>query len=140
MTFNLSQSSNPMAMAHPYMFRGSLILGALPIFFGINGMLRPEAHLSSLLLPLHTEPEARKLDYALMRIWGIRNISVGFLLVLIWTLGDERIMGTALCAGLAVSLTDGFVSRALIGGGELQHWSFTGACAVTMMGLFGWFG
>lgn len=126
-------------MTHPYILQGSLALGALPILFGLNGMLRHEAHMRNLQLPLHTEPAARKLEYALMRIWGIRNLSVGSLLVLIWTLGDEKIMAMALSAGVAVSLTDGFVSRSLIGGGELQHWSFTGACVITMMGLYGWF-
>ena len=50
-------------MAQPYVLRGSVILSAAPILFGLNGMFRPEAHLRSLQLPLHAEPEARKLDY-----------------------------------------------------------------------------
>ncbi|KJZ74460.1 hypothetical protein HIM_06056 [Hirsutella minnesotensis 3608] len=126
-------------MEHPIFFRISLALSVTPILFGINGMLRPNAHLRALNFPAHTEPQAKKLNHALMRIWGIRNLSVGFLLTLIWTTGDERLMGKALCAGLALPITDGFVSRRLIGGGELQHWMFPPVILVVMAGLFGWF-
>lgn len=48
-------------------------------------------------------------------------------------------MGLGLFAGLAISITDGFVSRLLIGGGEGQHWMFPPIIGLVMAGLFGWF-
>lgn len=122
-----------------YFFRVSLALSVVPLLFGINGMLRPEAHLKSLEFPLPTEPQARRLSYALVRIWAIRNLCVGFLLSLIWTTGNEKLMAWGLGAGMAMATTDGFVSRLLIGGGETQHWVFPPIIGVVMAGLHGWF-
>lgn len=126
-------------MSHPYFFRASLALSVVPLFFGVNALLRPAAHLQSLGFPAHTEPKARNLNLALMRIWGIRNVSIGFLLTLMWSYGNEKMMGLGLFAGLAISITDGFVSRLLIGGGEGQHWMFPPIIGLVMAGLFGWF-
>jgi hypothetical protein len=126
-------------MAHPIIFNGGLGLGLVLLSFGLNATFRPQAHLQNLEFPLHTEPTARKLDYALMRIWGIRNITVGLLIAAIWTRHDEGLMGWALCAALPMPVTDGFVSRLLIGGGELQHWVFPPLLVVMIAGLFGWF-
>jgi len=74
-----------------------------------------------------------------MRIWGIRNITVGALISLIWTTGDEKLMAKALSAALAMPITDGFVSRIIIGGGETQHWVFPPLLVVMIAGLFGYF-
>lgn len=126
-------------MSHPYFFRASLAMSIVLVLLGINALLRPDAHLKALGFPAHTEPKAKNLNLALMRIWGIRNVSIGFLLTLIWSYGNEKMMGAALCAGLAISTTDGFVSRLLIGGGEGQHWIFPPIVGITMAALFGWF-
>lgn len=126
-------------MAHPIFFHPGLALGVVLLSFGLNAMLRPNAHLRSLEFPVPTEPQAKRLSHALMRIWGIRNLSVGSLLALIWITGDENLMGKSLCVGLALPITDGFVSRSLIGGGELQHWVFPPVIGVVAAGLFGWF-
>lgn len=127
-------------MSHPIFFNASAMCTAVPLlFFGFNGMLRPDNHLQALGFPLHSEPKAQKLNHALMRIWGIRNISVGFLLTMIWSTGNEQLMARCLGAMLAIPLTDGFVSRALIGGGEFQHWIFLPTVTFLIAGLTGWF-
>ncbi|RGP63967.1 hypothetical protein FSPOR_8295 [Fusarium sporotrichioides] len=126
-------------MSHPIIFNGSLGLGLMLVSLGLNATIRPVAHLRSLEFPVPTEPQARKLSHALMRIWGIRNISVGLLVVLIWTTKDETLMGTALAIALGMPITDGFVSRLITGGGELQHWVFPPVLVVMIAGLFGWF-
>ncbi|KAJ9635315.1 uncharacterized protein PV06_09362 [Exophiala oligosperma] len=128
-----------MSQAHPFFHNTSLALSVFPLLFGVNAMFRPTAHLQALGFPLHDEPTAKKLNLALMRIWSVRNLSVGFLLALIWNTGDERLMAKGLGAGVAMSLTDGFVSRLLTGGGETQHWIFPPVVAVVMAGLYGWF-
>ncbi|KAK0392598.1 hypothetical protein NLU13_2093 [Sarocladium strictum] len=109
-------------MSHPYLLRASLVPLGIFFAFGVNGMLNPNGHLRALHFPLHTETTAQKLNHALMRIWGIRNISVAYLFFLLWSTGDEVLMARGLLAGLAIAVTDGFVSRALTGGNELMHW------------------
>jgi hypothetical protein len=126
-------------MAHPIIFNGSLGLGFMLIGLGLNASFRPDAHLKNLEFPVPTEPLAKKFSHALMRIWGIRNISVGLLISTIWATGDENLMAKALCISLALPITDGFVSRIVIGGGEAQHWMFPPILVVMSAGLFGWF-
>lgn len=126
-------------MAHPIIFNSSLGLGIMLTSLGINATLRPENHLRSLGFPVPSDPQAKTFSHALMRIWGVRNISVGLLVALLWTTGDERLLGKGLCAALSLPITDGFVSRLVIGGGELQHWAFPPVLLVMIAGLFGWF-
>ncbi|KAF5966108.1 integral membrane protein [Fusarium bulbicola] len=126
-------------MSHPIIFNGSLGLGLMLVGLGLNATLRPNNHLKSLEFPIPTEPLAKKFSLALMRIWGIRNITVGVLISIIWTTGDENLMAKALSAALAMPITDGFVSRIIIGGGETQHWVFPPLLVVMIAGLFGYF-
>ncbi|KAG4266528.1 hypothetical protein FPRO04_11131 [Fusarium proliferatum] len=126
-------------MSHPIIFNGSLGLGLMIVGLGLNATLRPNDHLQRLEFPIPTEPLAKKFSLALMRIWGIRNITVGVLISIIWTTGDENLMAKALSAALAMPITDGFVSRIIIGGGETQHWVFPPLLVVMIAGLFGYF-
>ena len=126
-------------MPHPLFLHASLGLSLILGSFGLNGLFRPDAHLEALGFPQQpTNPQAQKLNYALMRIWGIRNITVSSLLAVIWYTGDANLMGRALCAVMGIPIVDGFVSRGLIGGGETQHWSFPPVIAVIIAGLFGY--
>lgn len=113
-----------------------------PIGFGINGLFRPNAHLRALGFPVPnkmTENQSYKLSNALMRIWSVRNLSISFLGILVWSTGDARLMAKALVPAIAIATMDGFVSRLLIGGGETQHWVFPPVLMLLMAGLFGWF-
>ncbi|KAF5975583.1 hypothetical protein FCOIX_7623 [Fusarium coicis] len=126
-------------MAHPIIFNSSLGLGLMLVGLGLNATLRPNDHLQRLEFPIPTEPLAKKFSLALMKIWGIRNITVGVLISVIWTTGDENLMAKALSAALAMPVTDGFVSRIIIGGGETQHWVFPPLLVVMAAGLFQFF-
>ncbi|KAF4344404.1 hypothetical protein FBEOM_1626 [Fusarium beomiforme] len=126
-------------MEHPIIFNGSLGLGLMLVSLGLNATIRPNDHLQRLEFPIPTEPLAKKFSLALMKIWGIRNITVGVLISIIWTTGDEKLMAKALTAALAMPITDGFVSRIIIGGGETQHWVFPPLLVVMSAGLFGYF-
>ncbi|RKL08358.1 hypothetical protein BFJ71_g1648 [Fusarium oxysporum] len=126
-------------MTHPIIFNSSLGLGLMIGSLGLNATFRPNDHLQRLEFPVPTEPLAKKFSLALMKIWGIRNITVGVLISLIWTTGDETLMAKALSAALAMPVTDGFVSRIIIGGGETQHWVFPPLLVVMIAGLFGYF-
>lgn len=126
-------------MSHPKFASAALGSGAILFVPGLNGLFRPASHLSGLEFPLPAEPQARRLSLALMRIWGIRNVAVGSLIALLWKSGDEKLLAMGLGAGMTLAITDGFVSRSLIGGGATQHWSVPPVLAVIMAGLYGWF-
>ncbi|KAF5532760.1 hypothetical protein FNAPI_12869 [Fusarium napiforme] len=96
-------------MAHPIIFNGSLGLGLMLVGLGLNATLRPNDHLQRLEFPIPTEPLAKKFSLALMKIWGIRNITVGALISIIWTTGNENLMAKALSAAIAMPITDGFI-------------------------------
>ncbi|CEF73941.1 unnamed protein product [Fusarium graminearum] len=108
-------------MSHPILFNGSLGLGLFLSSLGLNASFRPNSHLKALEFPIPKDPEAKKFSRALMRIWGIRNISVGLLIALIWSTGDETLMAKALSLTIALPVTDGFVSRILIGGVQYRQ-------------------
>jgi hypothetical protein len=127
-------------MAHPILFKTSVVPPINLLLFGLNGTFRPQNHLKALEFPSYTkDTTAQNLNRALMRIWGIRNITVGLLLIAVWTRGDETLMGLGLAIAIGMPITDGFVSRMLIGGGEMQHWLFPPVLAVMAAGLLGVF-
>ncbi|KAG5762513.1 hypothetical protein H9Q72_009392 [Fusarium xylarioides] len=95
-------------MPHPIIFNGSLGLGLMLVGLGLNATLRPNDHLQRLEFPIPTEPLAKRFSLALMKIWGIRNITVGVLISIIWATGNENLMAKALTAALAMPITDGF--------------------------------
>ncbi|KAJ3529567.1 hypothetical protein NM208_g9697 [Fusarium decemcellulare] len=107
-----------------FIYRGALVVGVLPAFFGLSAMLRPEATLTGAEFTVPQDPEARKLVFGLMRIYGVRNLSVSFLMAILWSIGNRKLFGLALFGGLAMCITDGFVSKAVVGHGEWLHWSF----------------
>ncbi|KAG9254787.1 uncharacterized protein F5Z01DRAFT_636252 [Emericellopsis atlantica] len=122
-------------MNHPYIFNATAALSTVLMGFGLSATFRPDGHLRSLGFPVHTEPTAKKLNSALMSIWGIRNISVSLLLFLIWAQKDESLMAKAMGIVIAIPFVDGFVSRRLIGYNEMMHWSFIPILGITATGL-----
>lgn len=121
-----------------FFYRGALVVGLMPAFFGLNSMLRPEAALKSVEFPVPQDPESRNLAFALMRIYGIRNIVVSYVFTLIWLNGNRRLLGLSLIGALAMCITDGFVSKALLGSGEWFHWSFAPVGTAFVAGLLGY--
>ncbi|KAJ4184915.1 hypothetical protein FALCPG4_002419 [Fusarium falciforme] len=122
-----------------FIYRGALVIGFLPSFFGLNALLRPEASLKSVEFPVPEDPELRKLVFGLMRIYGIRNVVVSFAFTLIWLTGNKRLVGLGLVGALSMAITDGLVSKSVTGGGEWNHWSFVPVIGGFVAGLFGWF-
>ncbi|KAL4727124.1 hypothetical protein ACLX1H_006025 [Fusarium chlamydosporum] len=96
-------------MSHPILFNSALASGLSILGLGLNAFLRPNAHLNALLIPVPKEPEAKKFSHALMRIWGIRNISVGLFVALVWSTGDENLMAKMMGLAISLPVTDGFV-------------------------------
>lgn len=128
-------------MVHAGFVYSAAALPTVLICFGLRGIFFPDAHLKALEFPVQpaSQPELRKWSHALMRIWGIRNLSFGTLLLIIWVGGDMRLMAQSLLVSILLPVMDGWVSRRLIGGGELQHWVFPPILGFVAAGLFGFF-
>lgn len=126
-------------MVHQAFTYSTIGLAVVLLGLGTNAMTRPDVHLKSLELPVHTEPRLRALSHALMRIWGIRNVAFGSVLACIWATGDTNLVGKTIAVSIILPIMDGFVVRSLVGGGELQHWVFPPILAIVAAGLFGVF-
>lgn len=120
-----------------YLMAGSLTMGAVLFSFGLNAMFRPAAHLQNLGFPAHVTAPGDKLSLALMRIWGVRNIAIGSIVALTWWHGHAGLMAQVLGVAILLPVTDGFVSRGLIGGGEGQHWAVPPVMIAIIAGLVG---
>lgn len=132
-------STETTTMPHPYFSHAALAVALLPGLFGLNALLRPEATLAGAQIPVPPQPEPRKLARTLMRFFGVRNIAISYLLTLVWSSGNERLVGLSLFAGIWMSISDGLISRWQIGGGEWNHWFLIPFLVGSSAGLLGAF-
>ena len=100
------------------------IFAAIPIWIGINGLLKPSETIASVDYPVPTTPEAQKLADALTRLFAGRNISLGLVGVAIWYRGDRKLLGWGMLFVSFVPLVDALVSLDLIGRGLWYHLPF----------------
>jgi hypothetical protein len=150
----------PSSTTSPYQ-TAALALSLVQLSFGLNGLFRPTAHLQSLNLPVDasllstsptssttnaaatTNPLASKYQLALMRIWGIRNLTLGLFLIFMWRRGDRELLGNAIAAVTMVPIVDGFAVRGVVGKemslaqAEGQHWGFVPVLVGVAGGLWG---
>ena len=132
-------TSHSITMSHPILFRSTLCIAALQLLLGGRGIFQPEALLRSGNIPVPTQSDARKITQAVTRLFAVRNVALGFLNTVIWYQGDEKVAGVAMIAAVFISLSDGFVSRWLTGGGEWNHWLVTAVTSGMAAGLLGFF-
>jgi hypothetical protein len=116
------------------------VLGAIPIFIGINGLLRPQEVLLSVGFPAPTTSESQKLTDSLTRLMSARNISVGLICSAVWYRGDRKLHGLTMTALSFYPLIDAFVSQDLIGGGLWNHLPVALIAFGLGVGMSGWVG
>jgi hypothetical protein len=126
-------------MPHPYWSYASLAVAFGPTVFGLAALLRPDATMAAAHFPTTTQLETRNTARTVFRVYGSRNLAVSYLLYLIWTTGNQRLMGYSLFAALGMITFDGFAVRGLTGGHEWEHWSFVPVAAAVAAGLLGAF-
>ncbi|VUC30308.1 unnamed protein product [Clonostachys rosea] len=126
-------------MSHPYFSYASLGLSLLPAVFGINTLFRPGPVLESVRFPVPADAEGKKVTHSVMRFFGTRNIAVSYLLVLIWSRGDDRLTAKSLVACLWMATADGFINLAQTGDGQWNHWGLVPVLGGIAAGLMGWF-
>lgn len=116
------------------------LFAAIPIWIGINGLLRPAATIASVDYPAPTTPEAQKLADALTRLFAARNIVIGLVGVAIRYRGDRKLFGWAMLIVSFTPLVDALVSLDLIGRGVWYHLPFMAIALGLGAGLLGWLG
>jgi hypothetical protein len=126
-------------MPHPYFKTAYMVLTLLPGAFGIGHLFAPDAMMRTMDFPQPATPAAAHMARNLERMTGIRNVGMTYLLYLISTTDDERLMGLAMLVGAAQAFGDGVVSRVLTGGGAANHWPFIPVIVGVCAGLMGYF-
>lgn len=81
------------------------------------------------------EPKGQKLTCSLVRIYGVRQASMGLASLALWWAGEHRLMGVFMLVNTPIAIVDGFVSRWQTGGGEWGHWGFIPVGLVLTVGL-----
>lgn len=114
-------------------------LGLLPGLVGLNSLLRPGHALSLLGFPAPPEPEGQKLAHSLIRMSGVRTLTMSLTTIAVWCTADRRTLGYVLLSGIPVALIDGFISRWQIEGMEWGHWIFVPVSFGLGARLVGWF-
>lgn len=123
---------------------------------GIDQIIRPESALELWRFPSPSgspEPDAasssttaanaavitqRDLVHGLIRREGVRNIALGVVGLTTLCRGDRKLAGFIMLCGCFTAFSDGLISRAVIGGGEMRHWVFLPFMLGTAVGLLGW--
>ncbi|KAK8086522.1 hypothetical protein PG994_001496 [Apiospora phragmitis] len=125
----------------------SLMLSAT----GISQFVRPGSALELWRFPSPSESSAgpdattttaiqRVLVHGLIRREAVRNVALGLVGLATWYRGDRKLLGWVTLCGCLTAFSDGLISRAVIGGEELRHWSFLPFMLGTAVSLLGWSG
>jgi hypothetical protein len=101
-------------------------VGGLLLHLGAMAVVSPASMLANSEYPLPgTEGSyERRLCYTMVRIYGVRNVTLATICGLLWLNGDPVLMGRALLLGTAMPVADGIFSLNLIGGEPWKHWIF----------------
>ena len=125
-------------MPHPYFSHGATAITLLPGLLGINILLNPGGMMKAVEFPVPADAPNRALSFSLMRMFGIRNISVSVLVMLIRSTGDEKLLGLSLVPLASMALLDGLMSKSLIGHGQWNHWALVPVLGGLSAGLLGY--
>jgi len=109
---------------------GAVLVGLAYLFgtgamaFGLNAILRPTQGLSFFELkpPKQGTPERTTVE-ALMVIYGVRDVFMGFVVWIAGLSGSTQTLGWIILAGSGVALGDGYVCLRFVGRGQGAHWA-----------------
>ncbi|KAH8668658.1 hypothetical protein BX600DRAFT_460481 [Xylariales sp. PMI_506] len=125
-------------MSQQYFGYAGLGMGLLAGYFGINAALQPEKLMKDLGIPVLSQLEARKNGRTLMRFLGVKNMTVAYLLILLWSTGDQKLLGLGMVGLAGMAFGDGLVSKTQLGNGEWNHWTMVPIVGGIAAGLLGW--
>jgi energy-converting hydrogenase Eha subunit A len=126
-------------MPHPYFSHGATAFALIPGLIGINILLNPGGMMKAVQFPVPADAPNRTLSFTLMRMFGIRNVAVSTMAMLIRSTGDERLFGFSLILLASLAFFDGAMSKLLIGHSEWNHWVVVPILGGLSAGLLGYF-
>lgn len=115
-------------------------IAAIPICIGLSGLLRGRAILAAVDFPQGSTPEAQSLADALTRMFAVRNVVIGSIVLAIRYRGDRKLLGWATMILTLDAIVDGLVSLNLTGGGGWNHFPIVPFTVGIGAGLLGWLG
>lgn len=128
----------------PYLANASAVVAAVPTAVGALILAKPQFAFDILSFPPPTALSDHTLALGLSRIFGARDLAVGITTFAIWWSGRKangntknHLLGVAMLSGALMVVTDGFVSRSVIGKGEWTHWGFAPLNIGLGLGLLG---
>jgi hypothetical protein len=132
-----------------YYSHAAALFATLPFAIGTLATLSPPTALQILSFPPPSSASTtqdRATILGLGRIFGVRDMVLGFSSLCIWYLGGARkgnvescaALGAITLAGVGLVVVDGVASGEVIGGGQWNHWAFAPFGAVIGGGLMGW--
>lgn len=101
------------------------ISGTLSLAFGLSAFLSPATSLSLFNLAYPDHAPSKPVVDSLMTVYGVRDIYMGFSIMVTAWYGDLKALGWLFVAVGGVAGVDGVVCRGVGGGGEWNHWGFT---------------
>ena len=99
------------------------VFAAIAVGFGINAIVRPAHALTFFELERPTGAADAKVVDALLAVYGVRDIFVGFAIFAAAVWGTSKSLGWTVLAFSAVAFADGLVCYAL-GQGQWNHWGY----------------
>ena len=109
-----------------------LLAGIGPLAIGVAALFRPGLALKFFNFPPPSATNAQdaKVTNALLRIFAIRDIAIGFTTLALWyfagaTVEGKKALGCTMFAAAGMTLGDGFASKQVTGEGLRKHWMST---------------
>ena len=108
----------------------SACFGTIFIVFGVLAIIQPARSLALFYLSLPEGAAERTIVEALMAVYGIRDIFIGFAIYAATWFGSNTALGWIVIAAAAVAVGDGAVCKVYAGSGEWTHWGYTPTVAL----------
>ncbi|KIW79814.1 hypothetical protein Z517_06429 [Fonsecaea pedrosoi CBS 271.37] len=121
----------------PYLPRIIGGFGVMAVGLGINALFNPRGAIALFQFPhpgarastIEETPEGHLVE-SVMMLEGARTVALGTSLIATSYFGSRKALAVMVWTSTLVAVTDGFISRRQIGGGEWNHWMFVPVGAV----------
>ncbi|KAH8649872.1 hypothetical protein BX600DRAFT_441970 [Xylariales sp. PMI_506] len=122
--------------------RGALLFGAIFTLSGAGAVLAPWPTLAAVFkfTPPTTAAEGERLASSLSRMYGIRDVYAGLLILALSYRGDYELLGWSLMMASVVACVDGYAARVQLGRRDWSHWFVASVLAGLGAALAGYLG
>ncbi|KAH8893963.1 hypothetical protein GQ53DRAFT_745366 [Thozetella sp. PMI_491] len=122
----------------PFLPNTAAFIGLVPTLLGFSALVWPRSVLTNFEFPAPKTPDGLRLSDSLCQLFGVRDVALGLMVLVIRLRGDRVMLGQSLLLGALLPLGDGAVSLSHIGGGAWKHWAFIPVMVAVGGALMGW--